>query len=120
MIGEGGGAVLLTLSERVGDPRRPPVVILGCGEAVCHQEIGRPDLLTMAARQSGDQAFAMAGVDRADVDLAMVYDSFTITALMTLENLGFCKPGEGGDFVSDGRIGIGGALPVNPDGGGLS
>ena len=112
--------MLLTSIERARDLRRPPVVILGCGEAVCHQEIGRPDLLTMAARQSGDRAFAMAGVDRADVDLAMVYDSFTITALMTLENLGFCKPGEGGDFVSDGRIGIGGALPVNPDGGGLS
>jgi acetyl-CoA acetyltransferase len=62
----------------------------------------------------------MAGVDRADIDLCNIYDSFTITVLATLENLGFCKPGEGGDYVSGGRIGLGGALPVNPDGGGLS
>jgi len=62
----------------------------------------------------------MAGLDRSDVDLAMIYDSFTITVLATLENLGFCGFGEGGDFVSGGGISIGGSLPVNPDGGGLS
>ncbi len=96
------------------------MILRGCGEAVCHREIGAPDLLTIAARQSSDRAFGMSGLTRDDVDLCTIYDSFTITALATLENLGFCKPGEGGDFVEDGRIGLGGALPVNPDGGGLS
>ena len=62
----------------------------------------------------------MAGLGHEDVDLCTIYDSFTITVLVTLENLGFCKPGEGGAFVENGRIGLGGALPVNPDGGGLS
>jgi acetyl-CoA acetyltransferase len=74
----------------------------------------------MAARQSGERAFAMAGVTHDDIDLATIYDSFTITLLATLENLGFCEQGEGGDFVAGGRIRLGGTLPVNPDGGGLS
>jgi len=120
IISDGGGAVVVTSLERARDLAKPPVVLRGCGEAVCHQEIGSPDLLTIAARQSGEQAFRMAGLSHADVDLCTLYDSFTITVLVTLENLGFCKPGEGGDFVSGGRIGLGGALPVNPDGGGLS
>jgi acetyl-CoA acetyltransferase len=120
IISDGGGALVVTSLERARDLKQPPVVLRGCGEAVCHQEIGAPDLLTIAARQSGEQAFAMAGLTRDDVDLCTLYDSFTITALVTLENLGFCKPGEGGAFVENGRIGLGGALPVNPDGGGLS
>ena len=61
---------------------------------------------------------AAAGVTHDDFDMAMIYDSFTITVLMTLEDLGFCKKGEGGDFVSNGRIGLGGELPINTDGGG--
>jgi acetyl-CoA acetyltransferase len=76
--------------------------------------------MSIAARQSGERALRMAGVTHDDVDLAMIYDSFTITVLLTLENLGFCKPGEGGAFVSGGRIGLGGVLPTNLDGGGLS
>jgi acetyl-CoA C-acetyltransferase len=120
IISDGGGALIVTSLERARDLARPPVVLQGCGEAVCHQEIGSPDLLTIAARQSGEQAFAMAGVERGDIDLCTIYDSFTITLLVTLENLGFCKPGEGGAFVEKGRIGLGGALPVNPDGGGMS
>lgn len=120
IISDGGGAVVVTSTERARDLRKAPVRLLGCGEAVAHPEIGAPDLLTIAARQSSERAFAMAGVDRTDIDLCNIYDSFTITVLATLENLGFCKPGEGGDFVGDGRIGLGGALPVNPDGGGLS
>src|SRR5437588_2821884 len=120
IISDGGGAVVVTSAERARDLNKLPVLVLGSAEAVAHQEIGRPDLLTMAARQSGERAFSMAGVARSDIDLAMIYDSFTITALMTLENLGFCQTGEGGDFVSGGRIGLGGALPVNPAGGGLS
>jgi len=120
IISDGGGAIVVTSAERAKDLAKTPVMVLGCGESVAHPEIGQTDLLTIAAKQSGDRAFAMAGVDRSEMDLAMIYDSFTITVLATLENLGFCKPGEGGDFVSGGRIQIGGALPVNPDGGGLS
>jgi len=120
IISDGGGAVVLTSLERARDLSKPPVRLLGCGEAVQHQGVGRSDLITIAAQQSGDRAFNMAGLDRSDVDLAMIYDSFTITVLATLENLGFCGFGEGGDFVSGGGISIGGSLPVNPDGGGLS
>ena len=120
IISDGGGALVVTSAERARDLAKRPVILRGCGEAVCHREIGAPDLLSIAARQSGQQAFRMAGVSRDDVDLCTIYDSFTITALVTLENLGFCKPGEGGAFVQDGNIGLGGALPVNPDGGGLS
>lgn len=120
IISDGGGALIVTSAARARDLAKRPVLLLGCGEAVRHQELGAPDLLTIAAKQSGEQAFGMAGVTRGDVDLCAIYDSFTITVLATLENLGFCKPGEGGDFVSNGRIGLGGELPVNPDGGGLS
>jgi acetyl-CoA acetyltransferase len=117
---DGAGAFVMVSAERAKDLRKPPVIVLGCGEALAHPEIGSPDLLTIAAKQSGERAFGMAGVGRADIDVCNIYDSFTITVLATLENLGFCKPGEGGDFVSGGRIRLGGELPVNPDGGGLS
>jgi acetyl-CoA acetyltransferase len=120
IISDGGGALVVTSAARARDLAKRPVWLLGCGEAVCHQELGAPDLLTIAAKQSGEHAFQMAGVTRDDVDLCTIYDSFTITVLATLENLGFCKPGEGGAFVSGGRIGLGGELPLNPDGGGLS
>ncbi|MEL6985811.1 MAG: thiolase, partial [Actinomycetota bacterium] len=120
IISDGGGAVVVTSTERAKDLAKTPVQLLGCGEAVTHQEIGSSDLLTIAAAQSGAAAMGMAGIGHDDIDLAMIYDSFTITVLATLENLGFCKRGEGGDFVSGGRIALGGDLPVNPDGGGLS
>jgi acetyl-CoA C-acetyltransferase len=120
MISDGGGALVLTSVERARDLGRPPVVVLGAAEALRHAEIGARDLLDVAARQSGPLALARAGVGHGDVDLAMIYDSYTITVLATLEALGFCKPGEGGAFCSGGRIGLGGELPVNPDGGGLS
>jgi acetyl-CoA acetyltransferase len=120
IISDGGGAIVVTSAERARDLAKPRVLLRGCGEAVCHQETGAPDLLTIAARQSSEQAFRMSGLTQDDVDVAAIYDSFTITLLVTLENLGFCKPGEGGAFVEGGRIGLGGALPVNPDGGGLS
>ncbi|MCP3991938.1 MAG: thiolase, partial [Actinomycetia bacterium] len=120
IISDGGGAVIVTSAERARDLATKPVILRGAGEAATHQEIGQSDLLTIAAKQSGESAFAMAGVSRADIDMAMIYDSFTITVLATLENLGFCKPGEGGDFVGGGRIQLGGELPINPDGGGLS
>ena len=78
------------------------------------------DLTNGPARISGPSAFAMAGVTQADIDVAQIYDSFTYTVLLSLEDLGFCKKGEGGAFVSDGRIAPSGSLPVNTNGGGLS
>jgi acetyl-CoA C-acetyltransferase len=120
IISDGGGALIVTSAERARDLAKRAVLVRGCGEAVWHQEIGQADLLTIAARQSSENAFRMAGVSHDDIDLCMIYDSFTITVLVTLENLGFCKPGEGGAFVSDGRIRLGGELPINLDGGGLS
>ena len=120
IISDGGGAVIVTSLERARDLAKPAVVLRGCGEAVRHQSTGAPDLLNIAARQSGENAFAMAGMSPSDIDLCTIYDSFTITLLVTLENLGFCELGEGGAFVENGRIGLGGALPVNPDGGGMS
>jgi len=120
IITDGGGAVVVTGAERAHDLKKPPVRILGGSEAVCHASMGRRDLTDIAARQCGPRAMAMAGVSHRDVDLCMIYDSFTITVLETLENLGFCKKGEGGPFVQNGRIGLGGELPVNTDGGGLS
>ena len=120
MISDGGGALVLVSAERVRELRRPAALVLGAAEAVRHHGIGDRDLLDIAARQSGPLALERAGLTHADVDLCMVYDSYTITVLATLEALGFCKPGEGGAFCADGRLGLGGALPTNTDGGGLS
>jgi len=120
IISDGGGALVLTSAERARDLAKRPALILGGAEAVQHQGIGRRDLCDVAARQTGRLALARAGVGHADVDLCMVYDSYTITVLVTLEALGFCAPGEGGAFCANGRIGLGGVLPTNTDGGGLS
>jgi acetyl-CoA C-acetyltransferase len=120
MISDGGGALVLTSAERARDLRARPAVILGGAEAVRHHGLGDRDLLDVAARQSGPLVFARVGLAPGDVDLCMIYDSYTITVLVTLEALGFCKPGEGGPFCADGRLRLGGALPTNTDGGGLS
>jgi acetyl-CoA acetyltransferase len=120
MISDGGGALVVTSAERARDLPKKPAYVLGAGEAVRHTGIGREDLLEVAAAQSGPKAMAMAGVHHGDVDLRMIYDSFTITVLLTLENLGFCKRGEGGAFVSGGRLAFDGEIPTNTDGGGLS
>ena len=120
VITDGGGAVVVASPEMARNCRKRPVWVLGTGEGVAHQGAGRRDLVYIAAKQTGEPAFAMAGVNHGDIDMAMVYDSFTITVLITLEDLGFCEKGEGGDFVSGGRLRIGGGLPINTDGGGLS
>lgn len=120
VISDGGGAVVLTSAERARSLRKQPVYILGAGESIVHTAGGLWDVTTMAAKKSGEEAFRMAGVTHGDIDMCMIYDSFTITVLSTLENLGFCKKGEGGHFVQDGRIALGGDLPINTDGGGLS
>ncbi len=120
VISDGGGALVLTSAERAKDLKSTPVRVLGGGVAARHSGVGVRDITDIAARQSGKRAFERAGVSHDDVDLCMIYDSFTITVLSTLENLGFCEAGEGGAFVQGGRIGLGGALPLNLDGGGLS
>ncbi len=120
IITDGGGALVLASADRVGALRKAPVRILGGAEALRHGGGGMRDLTEIAAAQSGPLAMEMAGVAHADFDMCMIYDSFTFTVVSTLENLGFCKPGEGGAFVSDGRISLAGELPINTDGGGLS
>jgi len=120
VITDGGGAVVVASPELAKNCRHKPVWVLGAGEAVAHQGAGKRDLMYIAAKQSHEPAFAMAGVTHKDIDMAMIYDSFTITVIETLEDLGFCEKGEGGQFVSNGRIQLGGELPINTDGGGLS
>ena len=120
LISDGGGAVVVASPELARNCKQRPVWVLGVGEALAHQGAGQRDLIYIAAKQSHGSAFAMAGVTHQDIDMAMIYDSFTITVLETLEDLGFCKKGEGGDFVSGGRLQVGGELPINTDGGGLS
>ena len=120
MISDGGGAVVVTSAERARDLKKKPVSILGAAEACYHTSAGMRDFTDAAAKQSGPKALARAGVAHKDINMAMIYDSFTITVCVTLESLGFCKKGEGGSFVQNGRVGLGGALPINTDGGGLS
>ncbi|HJY83905.1 MAG TPA: thiolase, partial [Candidatus Binatia bacterium] len=120
MISDGGGAIVVTSAERARDLKKKPVHILGAAETCYHTSAGLRDLTDAAAKQSGPKALTRAGVAHKDINMAMVYDSFTITVCVTLESLGFCKKGEGGSFVQNGRVGLGGALPINTDGGGLS
>lgn len=121
LVTDGAGAVVVTSAERAKDLRKPPVYILGAGTANTHQMISQmPDLTVTPAAVSGPAAFEAAGVKPGDVDVLMTYDSFTITVLLALEDLGFCPKGEGGRFVEDGKLGPGGAFPTNTNGGGLS
>ncbi|GII66176.1 thiolase [Sphaerisporangium krabiense] len=121
LVTDGGGAVVVTSAARAADLPRPPVYLLGAGEAHWHRAISQmPDLTVTAATESSARAYAMAGLGPEDVDMVQLYDAFTINTILFLEDLGFCKKGEGGDFVSGGRIAPGGELPVNTNGGGLS
>ena len=121
LVTDAAGAALLTSSDRARDLKKKPVRVIGWGEGHDHQLISQmPDLTSGPGRISGPDAFAMAGVRHEDIDVAQVYDSFTYTVLTSLEDIGFCKKGEGGDFVSGGRIAPGGDFPLNTSGGGLS
>lgn len=121
LLTDGGGAIIVTSADRAKDLRKPPVYLLGSGEAQSHLHIsGMPDLTVTSAVESGQRAFDAAGLTPADVDVVELYDAFTINTLLFLEDLGFCKKGEGGPMVQDGAIGFGGSLPVNTNGGGLS
>src|SRR5690349_1770993 len=117
----GGGAIVLTSAARAKSLKKKPVYVLGVGECLSHSSIANmPDLTVTGAAESGPQAYAMAKVKPADIDTVSLYDAFTITPILFLEDLGFCPKGEGGRFVSGGRIAPGGELPVNTSGGGLS
>lgn len=121
LITDGGGALVITTGERARDLARRPVAVLGVAETHTHQIISQmPDLTVTGAALTGPRAFAMAGLTPGDIDVAEIYDSFTITVLLTLEDLGFCKKGEGGAFVSRQRTAPGGDFPLNTQGGGLS
>jgi acetyl-CoA C-acetyltransferase len=120
VVTDGGGAIVVVSPEVARDLPRRTVKVLGHGEAPKHTDNGRIDVTYSGAVWSGPRAFQEGGVGPADIDYVSVYDSFTITVLMTLEDLGFCEKGKGGDFVSGGTlVAPDGALPFNTDGGGL-
>jgi acetyl-CoA C-acetyltransferase len=120
VISDGGGAIIVASPEVARSLRRPKVKIIGAGEAPKHQMGGQVDLTYSGAVWSGPPAFAEAGVGPSDIKYASIYDSFTITVLMQIEDLGFCEKGQGGRFVSEGNLISGtGKLPFNTDGGGL-
>ena len=121
VISDGGGAFIMTTAERAQDLAQPPVYVLGAGGAQTHWNISQmPDFTVTAAAKAGPVAFEQAGVTPAEIDTIQFYDSFTITALLLLEDLGFCAKGEGGPFVQEGHLRRGAELPLNTDGGGLS
>ena len=134
LISDGGGAFIVTSMERARDLKKRPVRVLGVGQCQSYYHMGHlaggvglPDsrkgefnLTNTVQKVAAEQAFGEAGVTPADIDVAQIYDSFTITALLQFEDLGFCKKGEGGAFVEGGRIELGGELPVNTHGGLLS
>jgi acetyl-CoA acetyltransferase len=118
---DGGGAVVVTSEERARDCAKAPVWVLGTGEATSHTTMSEwEDFTESPALASGRLAFERAGLTPDDVDVCQIYDAFTGMVLLSLEALGFCAKGEGGAFVEDGRLRLGGALPTNTDGGGLS
>jgi len=120
LVSDGGGAVVVTSAEMVMGLRKAPIYILGVGQHnFAHSYFGPLEVIT-PFRKAGDAAYRMAGVSPHDIDVAQIYDCFTYSVLVQLEDLGFCGKGEGGPFVEGGRIELGGELPVNTHGGLLS
>ena len=121
LVTDGGGAYVLVRADRARHLRQKPVYVLGSATATWHRQIAcMPDLSVTAAAQSGREAYDMARMGPGDIDVLALYDAFTINTLLFLEDLGFCKKGEGGPFVQGGAIAPGGRLAVNTNGGGLS
>jgi acetyl-CoA acetyltransferase len=121
LVTDGGGAVIVTSAERARSLKKKSAYVLGCGQSVTHANItSMPDLTVTGALTAGKAAYAMAELGPSDVDVIELYDAFTINTILFLEDLGFCKKGEGGAFVSGGRIAPKGSVPVNTNGGGLS
>ena len=120
-VHDAGRAMIITSAERARDLKQPPVYIMGMGQGhPFNDPLRRPVLTVSGAAQSGKTAFKMAGITPKDVDMCAIYDAFTPIVLIQLEDLGFCRKGEGGAFVENGRIGLGGELPLNTSGGLLS
>lgn len=121
LVTDGAAAVVVQAADRSQFGPHRPIYVLGTAMATSHRQIAcMPSLTTTSAKASGAQALARAGVRVQDIDLVQLYDAFTINPILFLEDLGFCKKGEGGAFVENGRIGPQGELPVNTNGGGLS
>jgi acetyl-CoA acetyltransferase len=121
LVVDGGGAIILTSAAQAKTLKKKPVYVLGVGESLSHANISSmPDLAVTAAAESGPKAYRMANLKASDVNMLSLYDAFTITPVLFLEDLGFCPKGEGGRFVMNGAIAPGGKLPVNTSGGGLS
>jgi acetyl-CoA acetyltransferase len=121
VISDGGCCIILTTEDRARSLQHRPVYVRGAAGGSTHHSIqAMADMTTTAAAVCGPKAFADAGITPADVDVFQMYDSFTYTVLVVLEDLGFAPKGEGGAFVADGNLRLGGALPTNTDGGGLS
>jgi acetyl-CoA acetyltransferase len=120
LVSDGAAAAIVTSGSRARDLKRKPVHLLGQGYGLRHSHIGDTELTTTGAVDSGRDAFRTAGLKPSDVDVAQIYDCFTITVIVELEDLGFCKKGEGGHFVEGGRIALGGELPITTHGGLLS
>jgi acetyl-CoA acetyltransferase len=121
IISQGAGAVIVTRGDKARDCRQTPVSILGCGEGHRNEYmLSMQDVTSTGTVEAAATAFAQAGVTPAEIDFAEIYDCFTITVLMDLEDLGFCKKGEGGPYVENGRLALDGDLPVNTHGGLLS
>ncbi len=120
VVSDGGGAVIVARPEMAAGLNRPVVRVIGGGEAIAYPDSAAMDITTSAAKLSGMAAFAEAGLSPRDIRYASIYDSFTITVLVQLEDLGFCEKGQGGRFVADGQLIAGqGRLAINTDGGGL-
>ena len=121
LVSDGGAAIVLTSAERAADMKQTPIYLLGAGEGHSHEHISAArNLTTSAAKEAGQRAFEMSGLRPTDMDFAQLYDCFTPTVLVELEDLGFCEKGEGGAFVESGALLPGGSLPVNTHGGLLS
>lgn len=117
-VSDGGAAIVVTSAERARTLRRPPAYILGLGQSHPAWDVSRrPEATISGAKGSGQMAFAMAGLGPQDMQFAELYDCFSIVPIVTLEDYGFCKKGEGGAFVENGRIELGGELPLNTAGG---
>jgi acetyl-CoA acetyltransferase len=121
LVTDGGAAIVMTSAERAASLPRPPVYLLGFSESSNHRSVSAmPDLTRTVAGQTSRLALEMAGRSLTDVDTSHIYDAFTATLLILLEDIGFCAKGDGGPFVADGNIAPGGSTPVNTNGAGLS
>src|SRR5690606_37154202 len=121
LVTDGAGAYVVVRADRAKQLAKKPVYVLGTGVAHWHRQIASmPELTVSAASDSGKRAYEMSGLKASDIDVVELYDAFTINTILFLEDLGFCKKGEGGAFVANGGIAPGGRLPVNTNGGGLS